>query len=167
MGLLEAICRPCLIMLLILADPSCCCGLGSELSWLCTAANKSHLTQDLVGISLSIRPGTAALIFLSPHCMHKGCWIPLCSPRGTWFWCHICCENLLNPPMDGAAAFSCSSAAVGTSPASIHSADGDFAPLCALCGQVGPWHCFPGLPKVHPPNLRFGNRMPVVPGVLQ
>lgn len=32
----------------------------------------------------------------------------------------------------------------------------------ALCGQVGPWQYFPGLPKVHPPHLRFGNRMPVM-----
>lgn len=47
-----------------------------------------------------------------------------------------------------------------TSPDSVHSADGAFAPLHALCGQLRPCHYFPGLPKV---RLRFGNRMPVLP----
>lgn len=50
-----------------------------------------------------------------------------------------------------------------TSPDSVHSVAGAFAPLHSLCGQVGPWHYFSALPKAHPPYLMFGNRIPVMP----
>lgn len=109
MGLLEAICSPCSIVLLILADPSRGRGLGS-VGWLSSAAfvcsQQKPLEPGSLGISLSIRPGTAALLSLSP--------------QGTWFWCDFCPESLLNPPMGCAPAFSCISAPVGRAGASPH-----------------------------------------------
>lgn len=117
----------CLIILLILADhchgPSCCCR-PVKLSSLCTAANESHLTRDLIGISLSVRPGTAAVIFLSPCCMHKGWWIHPCSshyglravaaPEGQRFGVISAAIAFFHPPcMDGAPAFCCSPTPVG------------------------------------------------------